>query len=104
MNNQNYQNMNMNLMGQPRAHQIVTHYRSQQGKAAQAWQQAVAPEERANPAVQFFTFFRLLKPEVAETEAMRNAIHFETQAFNTSPSKEQYSATLKQKLLHMTNL
>ena len=56
--------------------QFVNHSRQQQqkGKIPQGWQQSISPEEQGQLAFQFYTQFRLLKPETPEYEAMRVSI------------------------------
>jgi hypothetical protein len=65
-------------------HHFVQHYRvqQQQGKIPDGWQQDTPPEERGQLALQFFTQYRLLKPEIAEVESLRAALQFETQVSN----------------------
>ncbi|KAF1934716.1 hypothetical protein EJ02DRAFT_429089 [Clathrospora elynae] len=86
-------------------HHFIQHYRMQQqaGKVPNGWQQSTPPEDRGQLALQFFTQYRLLKPESAELECMRAAIQFETQTLLQSTSKDHYIAQVKQKLIHMTN-
>ena len=86
-------------------HHFIQHYRvqQQQGKIPNGWQQATAPEERGQLALQFFTSYRLLKPELSEVEVMRAALQYETQTFMSAASKDQYVNSIKQKLMMMTN-
>jgi hypothetical protein len=84
----NNPNMQQNGMQQNRAaaglHHFIQHYRvqQQQGKIPNGWQQGTPPEERGQLALQFFTQYRLLKPEIAEVESLRAALQFETQVSN----------------------
>ncbi|KAI4688746.1 uncharacterized protein J4E84_004676 [Alternaria hordeiaustralica] len=104
----NNPNMQQNGMQQNRAtaglHHFIQHYRvqQQQGKIPNGWQQGTQPEERGQLALQFFTQYRLLKPEIAEVESMRAALQFETQTFMSSSTKDQYVSNIKQKLIVMT--
>ena len=104
----NNPNMQQNGMQQNRAaaglHHFIQHYRvqQQQGKIPNGWQQGTPPEERGQLALQFFTQYRLLKPEIAEVESMRAALQFETQTFMSSSTKDQYVSNIKQKLIVMT--
>jgi hypothetical protein len=61
-------------------HHFIQHYRvqQQQGKIPNGWQQSTSPEERGQLALQFFVQYRLSSPGVAEVEAMRTALQFET--------------------------
>ncbi|PSN67673.1 hypothetical protein BS50DRAFT_347014 [Corynespora cassiicola Philippines] len=107
MNNPNFQNMMaMNRGNQNVQQHLMQHYRNQQaqGKIPQGWQQTVQPQERAALALQFYTSYRLVKPDLNEMEAMRMSMQFETQAFNNSPSKDQYQSTIKSKFQAMQNL
>ena len=94
MNNAMMQQNGMARQGPPGANynHFVSHYRSQaqQGKVPQGWQQSTQPEERGQLAFQFFTQFRILKPETPEIEAMRTSLQFENQVFIQSQSKDQY--------------
>jgi len=107
MNNPNFQ---QNAMGGPRPQsgnglqQFVQHYRNQlqQQKIPQGWQQGISPEERAQLCQQFYTQYRLLKPDASEMEAMRASVNFETQNFMASPSKDHYVNNIKSKLMVMT--
>ncbi|KAA8624720.1 hypothetical protein PtrV1_00400, partial [Pyrenophora tritici-repentis] len=105
----NNPNMQQNGMQQGRAsaglHHFIQHYRlqQQQGKIPNGWQQTTQPEERGQLALQFFTSYRLLKPELSEVEVMRSALQYETQTFMSAASKEQYVNSIKQKLMMMTN-
>jgi hypothetical protein len=85
-------------------HHFVQHYRvqQQQGKIPAGWQQTTSPDERGQLALQFFTQYRLLKPDIPEVESMRAALQFETQNFMSAQSKEQYLSQIKQKLIVMT--
>ncbi|CAN9280438.1 unnamed protein product [Alternaria alternata] len=85
-------------------HHFVQHYRfqQQQGKIPHGWQQGTPPEERGQLALQFFTQYRLLKPEIAEVESLRAALQFETQTFMSSKTKDEYVSDIKQKLIVMT--
>jgi hypothetical protein len=104
----NNPNMQQNGMQQNRAtaglHHFISHYRGQQsqGKIPNGWQQGTSPEERGQLALQFFTQYRLLKPEIAEVESMRAALQFETQTFMSSSTKDQYVSNIKQKLIALT--
>ncbi|KAF5852140.1 hypothetical protein GGP41_000897 [Bipolaris sorokiniana] len=104
----NNPNMQQNGMQQGRAtagiHHFVQHYRvqQQQGKIPTGWQQTTSPDERGQLALQFFTQYRLLKPDIPEVESMRAALQFETQNFMSAASKEQYLSQIKQKLIVMT--
>jgi hypothetical protein len=62
-------------------HHFVQHYRHQlqKGKIPNGWQQGTPPEERGQLALQFFLLSRLLNPEIAEVEAMRATLQFETE-------------------------
>ncbi|KAE8851999.1 hypothetical protein HRS9122_02286 [Pyrenophora teres f. teres] len=105
----NNPNMQQNGMQQGRAsaglHHFIQHYRvqQQQGKIPNGWQQTTQPEERGQLALQFFTSYRLLKPEFSEVEVMRAALQYETQTFMSAASKDQYVNSIKQKLMMMTN-
>lgn len=109
MNNPNFQQNPMGGVPRPQGtgngmQQFVTHYRQQlqQNKVPQGWQQQISPEERGQLCQQFYTQYRLLKPEAAEMEVMRAAVNFETQNFVGSTSKEQYVNNVKSKLMMMT--
>ncbi|KAH8698037.1 hypothetical protein GQ44DRAFT_832316 [Phaeosphaeriaceae sp. PMI808] len=104
-------NFPQNSMGQGARRQnvslqhFVQVYRSQiqKGKIPHGWQQSVPPEERGQLGLQFFTRYRLLRPDTSEIEAMRASVNFETQTFLGAPSKEQYINHYKQKLMMMIN-
>jgi hypothetical protein len=83
--------------------QFIHHYRQQvaQGMIPQGWQQSVAPEERGQLCLQFYTQYRLLKPEDLEMEAKRTSLNFETQTFIASTSKDQYVNNFKSRLVLM---
>jgi hypothetical protein len=106
MNSAMMQQNGMARQGPPGANynHFVSHYRAQaqQGKVPQGWQQSTQPEERGQLAFQFFTQFRILKPETPEIEAMRTSLSFENQVFIQSQSKDQYASNIKQKLMQMT--
>ncbi|KAF2106143.1 hypothetical protein BDV96DRAFT_617526 [Lophiotrema nucula] len=80
---------------------FMAHYRTQQSKAPPGWQQSVTPEERANYALQFYTQFRLAKPETQEMDAVRTSVTAESQTFMQSQTKDQYVGTMKQKFMQM---
>jgi hypothetical protein len=106
MNNPNMQQQNgMPNRATAGLHHFVSHYRTQQqhNKVPQGWQQSTSPEERGQLALQFFTQYRLLKPDLSELETMRVSLQFETHNFMTAPSKEQYHHQIRQKLLMMTS-
>jgi hypothetical protein len=65
-------------------HHFIQHYlvQQQQGKIPAGWQKGTPPEERGRLGFQFFTQYRLLKPEIAEVESMRAALQYETQVSN----------------------
>ncbi|KAF2450060.1 hypothetical protein P171DRAFT_351593 [Karstenula rhodostoma CBS 690.94] len=83
---------------------LLKHYRQAQEKAQPGWQQQITPEERGGLALQFFTSYRLLKPETHENDVLRQSLQFETAAFMQSQTKEQYNTTLRQKLFTMQSL
>ncbi|KAF2629118.1 hypothetical protein BU25DRAFT_420526 [Macroventuria anomochaeta] len=78
------------------------HVQKQQGEFLQGWQNSIAPEERGQLTSQFFTQFRLLKPETPEQQAVRIALNYETQEFMQASAKDPYVAEIKQKLIQMT--
>ncbi|KAF2175668.1 hypothetical protein K469DRAFT_609955 [Zopfia rhizophila CBS 207.26] len=103
MNNPNFSNM------MPRGtiqQNFINHYRTQQQQQQipQGWQQSVPPDERAQLALQFFTSYRLLKPETAEIEAVRLSITFESTTFMKCQTKDEYVGQIKGKLIQMQGL
>lgn len=83
---------------------LLRHFRQAQEKAPPGWQQQISPEERGGLALQFFTSYRLLKPNADEQEVFRQSLQFENNTYLTSQTKEQYSSTIRQKLFTMTTL
>ncbi|KAJ4361006.1 uncharacterized protein N0V89_001575 [Didymosphaeria variabile] len=83
---------------------LLKHYRQAQEKAPPGWQQQITAEERGGLALQFFTSYRLLKPDAHENDALRQSLQFETASFMQSQTKEQYNTTLRQKLFTMQSL
>lgn len=63
-----------------KSHHFVDHYLIQQleGKIPDGWQQDTPPEERSHLAYLFFTFHRLLRPEIRVVDSVRAALQFET--------------------------
>ncbi|KAK7183250.1 hypothetical protein DPSP01_011806 [Paraphaeosphaeria sporulosa] len=107
MNNPNFPNMMQASQAnrQQNIQQVLLkHYRQAQEKAPPGWQQQITPEERGGLALQFFTSYRLLKPETHENDVLRQSLQFETAAFMQSQTKEQYNTTLRQKLFTMQSL
>ena len=108
MNNPNFPNMmaaaNAANRGNNIQQTLVRHYRNQQQKARPDWQQTVSPEDRGTLALQFFTSYKLLKPDTTDPDGLRSAISYETQVFTQSQTKDQYSTTLRQKLFTMQSL
>jgi hypothetical protein len=104
MNNPNFQQNPMAPRPSTGLQNFIQHYRSQlqQQKIPPGWQQSVQPEERGQLCLQFFTQYRLLKPNSNEMEAMRASVNFETQTFIGAQSKDQYVTNIKQKLIMMT--
>src|SRR4051812_35591448 len=106
MNNPNFPNMMP--ANQPNRQNIqqmlLRHFRQAQEKAPPGWQQQISAEERGGLALQFFTSYRLLKPNADEQEVLRQSLHFETTTFISSPSQEQYLSTIRQKLYTMSTL
>ncbi|KAF1999742.1 hypothetical protein P154DRAFT_436287 [Amniculicola lignicola CBS 123094] len=78
---------------------FYSHYRQQQ--APEGWQQSVPAEERAGFALQFFTSFKLLKPDAKDIDAVRHAISFETRTFMSSASKDAYNGSMRARLLEL---
>jgi hypothetical protein len=107
MNNPNFSNMmqaNQANRQQNIQQVLLKHYRQAQEKAPPGWQQQIPPEERGGLALQFFTSYRLLKPDTHENDVLRQSLQFETASFMQSQTKEQYNTTLRQKLFTMQTL
>ena len=79
MNNPNFPNMmqaNQANRQQNIQQMLLKHYRQAQEKAPPGWQQQITPEERGSFALQFFTSYRLLKPDTHEGDVLRQSLQF----------------------------
>jgi hypothetical protein len=85
-------------------HHFVEHYRMQESKGTipKGWQQSVAPEERGQLALQFFTQSRLLMPKHTELVATRASLSQETRIFMAARDKKSYVSMMKQQMIYMT--
>ncbi|KAL1302056.1 hypothetical protein AAFC00_002501 [Neodothiora populina] len=62
------------------------------------WHITMDYRERANWIMQLQSSMRLLQPQHTVIQAIGMALRYEVQLFQTSPSKDQYTASFKQKL------